>query len=78
MVADAAGCVLAGPLCFGVLERVGFCWEMLLQACVSVCVMRVHICPLGQCQEPRVNTGSFQIMNGIFEFFLLPLSSFSW
>lgn len=60
MVADAAGYVKAkagwATVLLGI-RRGGVCWQMLLQAYVSVYVMCVRIYPLGQCQEPRVNRG---------------------
>lgn len=46
MAADAAGYVKAkagwATVLWGLIKG-GFCWKMLLQACVSVCVMRVHM-----------------------------------
>lgn len=46
MAADAACYVKAkagwATVLWGLIKG-GFCWEVLLQACVSVCVMRVHM-----------------------------------
>lgn len=61
MVTDAAGYVKAEAGWATVLweyYKARACWEKLLQACVSVFVMCVHMCPLGQCQEPRANRGA--------------------